>query len=74
MPVGHVLVCDAGGDIEHDDTTLSVDVVSVTETSKLLLSSGIPDIELNLAQVLFSVSISHKGLIALIEVWCDIQW
>lgn len=52
MPVGHVLVCDAGGDIEHDDTTLSIDVVSVTETSKLLLSSGIPDIELDLAQVL----------------------
>jgi hypothetical protein len=52
VPAGNVLVGDAGGDIEHDDTTLSIDVVSVTETSKLLLSSGIPDVELDLAQVL----------------------
>lgn len=65
MPVGHVLVCDAGGDIEHDDTTLSVDVVSVTETSKLLLSSSIPDIELDSTQVLYLVSIRHKGFIVL---------
>lgn len=25
VPVGDVLVCDAGGKIEHDDTALSVD-------------------------------------------------
>jgi len=52
VPVGNVLVGNAGGDVEHDDAALAVDVVSVTKTSKLLLSCGIPDIELNVAQVL----------------------
>lgn len=52
MPVGDVLVGNTGGDIEHDDTTLSVDVVSITKSSELLLSSGIPDIELDASQVL----------------------
>lgn len=52
MPVGDVLVGDTGCDIEHDDTTLAVDVVSVTKTTELLLSCGIPDIELDVTQVL----------------------
>jgi hypothetical protein len=52
MPVGDVLVGDAGCHVEHDDTALAVDVVTITETAKLLLSSRIPDIELNLTQVL----------------------
>lgn len=52
MPVGDVLVGDTGGDIEHDDTALAVDVVSITETAKLLLAGGIPDVELNLTEVL----------------------
>lgn len=62
MPVGNVLVCDASSDIEHDDTALSVDVVTITETSELLLSSGIPDIELNGTQVLSKVSIPSISL------------
>ena len=52
VPVGHVLVGNTGGDIEHDDTALSVDVVTVTETTKLLLTGSVPDIELDLAVVL----------------------
>ena len=52
MPVGNVLVGDAGGNVEHDNTALAVDVVTVTETTELLLTSGIPDIELDLAEVL----------------------
>ena len=45
MPVRHVLVRDTRRNIEHDDTTLSLDIISITETSKLLLSSGVPDVE-----------------------------
>lgn len=45
VPVGHVLVGDTRGYVEHDDTTLALDVVSVTETTELLLSSCVPDIE-----------------------------
>lgn len=52
VPVGNVLVGNARGDIEHDDTALSVDVVSVTETTELLLTSSVPDIELDLTVVL----------------------
>lgn len=52
VPVGNVLVGDTGGDIEHDDTGLAVDVVTITETTELLLAGGIPDIELNGTQVL----------------------
>jgi hypothetical protein len=52
VPVGDVLVRDAGGDIEHDDTALAVDVVAITKTTKLLLAGSIPDVELDLAKVL----------------------
>jgi hypothetical protein len=58
VPVGNVLVCDARGDVEHDDTALSVDVVSITETTKLLLTSGVPDVELDGAEVLPCLSVS----------------
>jgi hypothetical protein len=52
VPVGDILVGDTRCDVEHDDTALAVDVVSIAKTSKLLLSCGIPDIELDVAQVL----------------------
>lgn len=52
VPVGDVLVGDTGGDIEHDDAALAVDVVAVTQTAELLLASGVPDIELDLTVVL----------------------
>ena len=52
MPVGNVFVCDAGGDIEHDDAALAVDIVTVTKTTELFLSSSIPDIKLDIAQIL----------------------
>jgi hypothetical protein len=51
MPVRDVLVCDTRGDVKHDDTALSVDVVSITETTELLLTCSIPDIELDRAKV-----------------------
>ena len=52
VPVGNVLVGDTGGNVEHDDTGLAVDVVTITETTELLLTGGVPDIELNGSQVL----------------------
>lgn len=56
MPVGDVLVGDAGSDVEHDDTALAVDIVSITKSSELLLSCGIPDVELDVTQTLGGVS------------------
>jgi hypothetical protein len=52
VPVGNVLICDTRRHVKHDNTTLSVDVVSITETTELLLTSGVPDVELDLAEVL----------------------
>jgi hypothetical protein len=72
VPVGDVLVCDARGNIEHDDTALSVDVVAITETAELLLTCGIPDVELDGAEVLWlsvladaRVVVMHQGGIGL---------
>lgn len=45
MPIGHVFVGDARGDVEHDDPALSLDVISISEPTKLLLSRGIPHVE-----------------------------
>jgi hypothetical protein len=45
VPVGNVLVCDTTGDVEHDDTTLSLDVVSIAQTAKFLLTCCVPDVE-----------------------------
>jgi hypothetical protein len=72
VPVGDVLVGDTGGDIEHDDTALAVDVISVAETSKLLLSRSIPDIEFDFAQVLRDVSKEKgkKGTIGTLDLLC----
>ena len=52
VPVGDVLVGDAGGHVEHDDAALAVDVVTVAQAAKLLLASSIPDIEYYLTQIL----------------------
>ena len=51
MPVGDVLVGDSGGDIEHDDTALALDVVAIAETTELLLAGSVPDVEADRAEV-----------------------
>ena len=52
VPVGNVLVCDARGDVEHDDAALAVDVVSITQATELLLACRVPDVELDGSEVL----------------------
>jgi len=52
VPVGDVLVRNARRDVEHDDTALAVDVVSIAKTSELLLTGCVPDVELDLTEVL----------------------
>ena len=69
MPVGDVLVGDARGDVEHDDTALAVDVVAVTKTTELLLSSGVPDIELDLTKVLGYVLVAVSVRIVRLAGW-----
>jgi len=57
MPVGDVLICDTRRHVKHDDTSLSIDVVSIAKTTELLLASGVPDVELDLAKVLSALSV-----------------
>lgn len=58
MPVGNVLVGDAGGDIEHDDRALALDVVSIAQATKLLLSGGVPHIE----SYRSAIGMEHQGM------------
>ena len=53
VPVGNILVGNSGCDIKHDDTALSIDVVSITKTAEFFLACSIPDIELDLSKVLY---------------------
>jgi hypothetical protein len=51
VPIWHILVGDSRSDIEHDDAALALDVISIAKTTKLFLSSGIPDIETDRAEI-----------------------
>lgn len=45
MPIRDIFVGYSGGNIKHDDPTLSLDVVAISESTKLLLSGCIPHVE-----------------------------
>ena len=49
VPLGHVGVSDTGAHIEHDDTAVATDVVTITESSKFLLTGSILDVEDNIS-------------------------
>jgi len=51
MPVGNILVGDTRCNIEHDDAALSLNVVSITETTELFLTSSVPDVETDCSEV-----------------------
>ena len=51
MPFRNILVGDSRGDVEHDDGTVSSNVVSLSEAAQLLLSSSVPDVEFDGAVV-----------------------
>lgn len=52
MPVWYILVCNARGHIKHDDAALSVDVITISQATKLLLAGRVPYIKLDAAVVL----------------------
>jgi len=51
VPDRHVLVCNTRGDVEHDDRSLTANVVTVSETAEFLLTGGIPAVETDTAKV-----------------------
>ncbi len=51
VPGGHVFVGEARGDVKHDDGALAVDVVPITQPTKLFLTGCVPAVEADLATV-----------------------
>lgn len=51
MPSWHVFVRESGGDVEHDDCALPVDVVAIPEAPELLLACSVPAVEAQLSAV-----------------------
>jgi len=51
MPVGDIFVRDSGCDVEHDNSALTLDEVSISKTTELLLACSIPNVEANSSEV-----------------------
>lgn len=62
MPVGNVLVRDTRCHIKHDNPALSVDVVPIPETTKLLLPGSVPYVELDRTKVLRKINACPETL------------
>jgi hypothetical protein len=45
VPVGNIFICDTRSDIKHNDGALTLDVISIAQSSELFLPRSIPDIE-----------------------------
>lgn len=51
MPVRNVLVSDSRGHVEHYDAALPLDVVPIAQSTKFLLSRGVPYVETDCPEV-----------------------
>jgi hypothetical protein len=50
-PVGNILVHDSRCDVEHDDVTLALNLITVSKATKLFLTGRIPGVEADGAKV-----------------------
>lgn len=51
VPIRHVLVGDSRGNIKHDDSTLTLNVITIPQTTELFLPRCVPDVETDGAKV-----------------------
>ena len=51
VPVRDVLVRDARRDIEHNDAALALNIISVSQPTKLLLPGSVPHVEADRAEI-----------------------
>ena len=58
VPVGYIFIGDTTSDIKHDNGTLSLDVISITETTKLFLPRRVPNVEFNGS----TIRVKHQGV------------
>mmetsp|Transcript_23131 Transcript_23131/g.34243 ORF Transcript_23131/g.34243 Transcript_23131/m.34243 type:complete len:270 (+) Transcript_23131:104-913(+) len=67
MPVRNILVSDTGGNVKHNDGALSLDVVSITESSEFFLPCSIPYVEFDGT----AVCVEYEGVYFYSEC-CDV--
>jgi hypothetical protein len=78
VPIWNILVRGPGSDIKHDDGTIALDIISVTQSSELFLSSSVPNIEADDA----AVCMERKGVnfhpdggdVLLLEFSCQVPF
>jgi hypothetical protein len=51
MPVGYIFICHPRRNIKQDNSTIRVYVITISQSSKFLLSSGVPNIKLNQSSI-----------------------
>jgi hypothetical protein len=51
MPGRYILICKARSHIEHNNSTLAMNVVTITESTELFLSCCVPTVETDLTAV-----------------------
>lgn len=77
VPGGHVFVCDARCDVEHDDGALALDVVAVAQAAKLLLARRVPHVKCDRAAIRREAQRMHfdaqRGHILLLEFACQVS-
>ncbi len=52
MPIRYVLVGDTSSNVEHDDSALAIDVITISQPAEFFLACCVPDIELDASVVL----------------------
>ena len=51
VPVGHVFVGNPRSHVEHNNTTLALDVVAISQTTELFLAGSVPYIKADVTKV-----------------------
>ena len=59
MPIGNMFICDTRSHIEHNNSTLTLNVISIAKTTKLFLSCRVPAVKLQHTPVSVEIKASH---------------
>lgn len=51
MPVGYVFVGNPGGHVEHNDTALALDVITISQPTEFFLPGCVPNVEADVTKV-----------------------
>lgn len=51
MPVGYVFVGNPGGHVEHNDTALALDIITISQPTEFFLPGRVPYVEADVTKV-----------------------